>query len=374
MNFLFFIRSMSGGGAQRVMVRLASGFVDAGHTVNVVTLNKSGPFLKEMQDGVTINELPTKKLITSLPYLVYYLIKNKQDAIIVTEPASNVVLIVSKIIAFNKSKLFIREGLFPSVAIKETPHMATKIAYKLAPYIYRYADCIIAIANDMADDIKRFLKVPHDKVQVISYNPVVTTELFRLSEQEPDHKWFEDDVPIILGVGRLDKQKDFETLIKSFALLRREYKSRLMIIGEGPERNNLQKIIDESGWGADISLIGFRSNPFSAMARCTVFVLPSRYEGQPNVLVEALACNATVVSTDCPSGPREILSDGKYGKLVPVGDHVRMAEAILHAAKNPLNKEMLTERAQQYTVHKSSQLYIETISAKINIDDQKISK
>src|SRR5262249_37227290 len=143
------------------------------------------------------------------------------------------------------------------------------------------------------------------------------------------HPWFAPgSLPVILGVGRLTWQKDFPTLIKAFALVRSRQPARLLILGEGEKRLELETIVKELGLAADVCLPGYVDNPFAYMHRCSAFVLSSASEGLPNSLIEAMACGAPVISTDCASGTAEILENGRYGPLVPVGDVEAMATAI----------------------------------------------
>jgi glycosyltransferase involved in cell wall biosynthesis len=173
--------------------------------------------------------------------------------------------------------------------------------------------------------------IPIQKVHVI-YNPVVSPELYEKADAPLEHPWFRSNQPpVILGVGRHRPQKGFDTLLRAFARVRQETPARLVILGEGPERPNLERLASELGVAADVDMPGFDPNPFRYMRRAGVFVLSSRYEGLPNVLIQALACGCPVVSTDCPSGPSEILDGGRYGALVPVDDVEAMAGAIVRA-------------------------------------------
>jgi len=166
----------------------------------------------------------------------------------------------------------------------------------------------------------------------VIYNPVVSPELYEKADAPLEHPWFRSNQPpVILGVGRHYPQKGFDTLLRAFARVRQETPARLVILGEGPERPNLERLASELGVAADVDMPGFDPNPFRYMKRAGVFVLSSRYEGLPNVLIQAMACGCPVVSTDCPNGPAEILDGGRYGALVPVDDVEAMARAIVRA-------------------------------------------
>jgi glycosyltransferase involved in cell wall biosynthesis len=189
-------------------------------------------------------------------------------------------------------------------------------------------------------------------------NPVVTPELVECAAQPLDDPWFTAGAaPVVLGAGRLDQQKDFPTLIRAFAAVRSKRAARLVILGEGPERARLESLVEELGIGEHVRLPGFVSNPFSYMARAAVFVLSSAWEGMPGVLIQAMACGAPVVATDCESGPREVLASGKYGRLVPVGDHAALAEAIAATLDAPTST-LPPEALEPYTCEGAVDRYL----------------
>lgn len=354
-----FIRSMAGGGAQRMMVRYASGFARHGLEVDVLCLFPEGPFRDELDPMVRLLPLQSRRVIGAIPEVARYLRRHKPDAMMVTEPASNIAVILSRMLARSQTRLLVREGLFPSIAARESPHRATRQAYRLAPLLYPRADVIVAIAEPMAADLARFIRVPPSRITTVAVNPVVTSSLAAAAARPASHPWLASgQPPVILGVGRLDEQKDFATLVRAFELVRAARECRLLILGEGPRRAELEALKHASRHSADIDFPGFDPNPFSYMARCAVFVLSSRYEGLPNSLIEALACGAPSVATDCPSGPHDILAGGRYGALVPVGDPSAMAEAIARTMNEPTDREELRRRGGEYTVERSASAYL----------------
>ena len=211
----------------------------------------------------------------------------------------------------------------------------------------------MAVSSGTADDLARTSKIPRERIQVI-YNPVITPATVALARQVPDHPWFAaGQPPVILGVGRLTWAKDFSTLIRAFAQVRQRRAAHLIILGEGEERSALTALAKELGVADDVALPGFRANALAFMAKSTLFVLSSVSEALPTVLIEALAVGARVLSTDCPSGPREILQHGRLGALVPVGDATAMSAAILDALDrpaSPVSLEPLTAFTQDAAV------------------------
>jgi glycosyltransferase involved in cell wall biosynthesis len=226
----------------------------------------------------------------------------------------------------------------------------------LARWFYPWADAIVTVSQGSADDLVR-LGLSSERIRVI-YNPVVTPELFEKAKEPLEHDWFEPgSPPVILGVGRLEKQKDFPTLIRAFAQVRQQRPARLMILGEGQDRPALEALVQELGIEEDVALPGFVANPFAYMARAGVFVLSSLFEGLPTVLIEAIAVGTKVVSTDCESGPAEILENGLYGKLVPVGDSKGIAEAILSTLEEPANSEAQQRKTAEFSLEKAVAQY-----------------
>jgi glycosyltransferase involved in cell wall biosynthesis len=200
---------------------------------------------------------------------------------------------------------------------------------------YPWASSIVAVSRGAAEDLARTSGLPRERVEVV-YNPVITPALMALARETPDHPWLAPaQPPVVLGVGRLTRQKDFSTLIRAFAEVRRRRVARLLILGEGEERTRLHALVTELGLGDDVTLPGFRDNAMAYMRASRVFVLSSAWEGLPTVLIEALAAGARVVSTDCPSGPREILQEGRLGTLVPVGNPAALADAMIDALDGP---------------------------------------
>jgi len=230
----------------------------------------------------------------------------------------------------------------------------------LARGFYRWADSIVAVSHGVRSDLIESRVASREQVRVI-YDPVITPEIFSKAQESIDHPWFaQNEVPIILGVGRLTKVKDYPTLIQAFERIRAEHPAKLVILGEGEERYSLETLIQELGVGEDISLPGFVDNPFKYLARASVFVLSSRLEGLPNALIQALAIGTPVVSTDCASGPREILDSGRYGILVPVGDVNRLAEAVIESIQKDRVDIPVTWR-RQFELHHITAKYLDIL-------------
>jgi glycosyltransferase involved in cell wall biosynthesis len=228
-------------------------------------------------------------------------------------------------------------------------------------HFYPWADAVTAVSDGVADDLARVSGLPRSAI-VTTWNPVVSPSLSEAAAQPLEHAWFRPgEPPVVLGVGKLRPQKDFATLIDAFAKVRAKRPARLMILGEGVEEGRLRVRARRLDISADVALEGFVANPFAYMARAAVFALSSAWEGLPSVLIQAMACGCPVVSTDCPSGPSEILEGGARGPLVPVGDSDALAAAILRLLDSPPDREGLRRRAEDFSVERVALRYREVM-------------
>jgi glycosyltransferase involved in cell wall biosynthesis len=317
------------------MINLARGMSERSLRVDLVVAAAEGPLLNQLPASVRLVDLHAGRVLRSLLPLAAYLRRERPRVVISSMGHANVVAIWAAWLA--------RQGTPVLVTVHNTMSQSTpqqgRVAGRVWPHLlrtfYPWAACVIAVSQGAADDLARTVGLPRDKIRVI-YNPVITTASLASARQAPEHPWFAPgEPPVILGVGRLTRQKDFPTLIHAFAEVRRQRPARLMILGEGEERSRLEALVTELGVGKDVAFPGFRDNAMAFMAHSALFVLSSAWEGLPTVLIEALAAGTRVVSTDCPSGPREILQDGRLGALVPVGDVTAMAKAIADALDQP---------------------------------------
>jgi len=312
------------------------------------------------------------KYFGALPMTVLGLAKHLQEMtpdlmLSVGTSGDNVPAILAKRMSGRKFSLVLLEQIHLSAQIHSLSNLGIearlywKLVQQLVKRFYPHADAIVACSKGVAEDLVQNMKVPHERVHVI-YNP--TDPEIEAKAQEPvDHPWFNDSkIPVILSVARLDPQKDLQTLIRAFSLVRKERPARLAILGEGSERAKLETLVKDLGLENDVWMPGFVDNPFKFMKRSAVFVLSSKFEGFGMVIAEALAVGTPVVSTDCPSGPSEILEGGKWGKLVPVGDHEKLAEAILETIENPPDREKLKERGRDFSLDKIGQQYLQLIN------------
>ena len=339
-------------------MNLARGFSERGLNVDLVLARAEGSYLAEVPPDVRIVDLKARRVLASLPGLVRYLRREKPLALLSTLDHANIVALWAKSLSGSQTRVIVRVANTITFSSNNASNARGRLMPWLIRYFYSQADGIVAVSKGVAQDLSRNFGIPAELINVI-YNPVVTPELFERAKEPVEHPWFAPgEPPVILGVGRLTKAKDFPTLIRAFELVRRERPARLMILGEGEERPQLEALIKELGMQEDVALPGFVDNPYAHMARAAVFVLSSAWEGLPNVLIQAMACGCPVVSTDCPSGPAEILENGKYGPLVPVGDADKLAEAIRIVFDKPLESDVLCRRANLFSLEKIFEEYL----------------
>ncbi|HEY6933367.1 MAG TPA: glycosyltransferase [Marmoricola sp.] len=331
MTIALLTSSMDGGGAQRAIAKLAAGIAGTGREVDLVLAHARGPYLAELPPQVRVVDLGVSRLAAAVLPLARYLRARRPDALLSALDYVNVVAVLARAVSRSGVPLVVSERNTLSAAVAHTRNRSTRWMPRLLRLAYPHADAVVAVSRGVAEDLESLCGLTAGSVRVLD-NPVVTPELVRMREEPVEHPWLRDrTVPVVLAVGRLVPQKDFGTLLDAFGRVRRERPARLVVLGEGPMRSQLQEQCARLGITEDVSLPGFCANPYPAMAAADVFVLSSRFEGSPGALIEAMSCGTPVVATDCPSGPRELLAGGRHGRLVPVGDSTTMAAGILDA-------------------------------------------
>lgn len=342
-----FIPSLEHGGVERNVVYLAKGLIENGFEVDILTANTSEAFFEQLPTKAHIVRLSTRLIpprlggvfserlrlaFSILPSLRSYFRNQQPKAIISFQ--SSVLAVWAKKLSRSNALLIVRESNTASLAAAKDKHWFSKFIPYLKRYSYPQANAIVAVSKGAAEDLVENIGIDRNRISVI-YNPTFDDTIVEKAAETLEHEWFKDTrLPVILGVGRLTQQKDFATLLKAFALVLKEVPARLLILGEGHNRYELEALAIQLRIQESVQLYGFEVNPYKYMVRANVFVLSSIYEGLPNTLIEAQALGVPVVSTDCPSGPREILLNGTAGPLVPVGDFQALAREILRLLKN----------------------------------------
>lgn len=349
----FFIPSLNGGGAERMMVNKANYLSQQGYLVDLILIRKEGPYLPLVDPQVNIIDLKSSRAATSIFKLISYFKKDTPDVILSALTHINILTVIAKVFSRKNIKVVVSQRNMYSPKLGRG--VLNKLMHALAICCYKKADAVIAISDGVKESLVNSLNMKPDSINTI-YNPAYSLESVELSYEKPSHYWFSLGTPVILSVARLEEVKDFSTLIKAFALLRKEINAKLIILGEGSERGKLESLINKMELQNDVDLVGFVDNPHAYMRAADLFVLSSKREGFGNVIVEAMACGTPVVSTNC-SGPKEVLEDGKWGRLVPVSDISALADAMKESLKHPSSVDV-TERAKAFSVEKIAQEYL----------------
>lgn len=360
-----YLPSLGGGGAERVMVTLANAFVQRGISVDLVLANAEGPYLKEVSSSVRIINLKSKRVLLSFPSLLFYLWRKRPQVMLTALNHANLIGLIACWASFLPVRIVISERNIVAKETDQSESISHKCVRFLMRKIYGYADGIIAVSQGVADSLVTFTKIPSDKITVV-YNPYDVEKIKKMAAEPLNHSWFcGDGVPVILGIGRLTEQKDFTSLIKAFAKIRKVRQVRLMILGDGEQRDELISLAKSLGLGeSEFCLNGFVSNPFNFLANSSIFVLSSKWEGLPNVLIQALVCCPRVVSTNCLAGPSEILENGKWGRLVDVGDFEKLAGAILDALSDDISPSTYV-RACEFGIDRAVDGYLKVMLPEI---------
>lgn len=348
----FYVPALRVGGAQRVTITLANGLTERGYDVDLVVSYRTGKLLAQVSDAVTVVDLDTPAvpaigILLGLPELRSYLERSEPSLLFSAMTFANVTSILAAVAIDGDTKVVPTEhntfGMESSLKSKTTD--------KLAKHLYRFADRIVAVSEGVADSIVDGTNVDRSDVTVL-YNPVSVFDIREESRAAVDDEWLRSSTfETIVSVGRLEEQKDPSTLLRSFALVNRARPdTRLILVGRGSKRDDILALADSLDISDVVSLPGYVENAYAYMGHASTFVLSSKYEGLPTVLIEALACGCPIVATDCPSGPREILSGGEYGTLVPVGDTTGLRDAILSTLENTTDPEKQFRRAQDFSV------------------------
>ena len=372
---------LGGGGAERSTLGIARGLLARGYTVDLVLFEATNAYPNETprEAGLLVRKSPCAQrfrdwtrrapgfgirrtltlgirlidLLGNVRFITDYIERERPDVLFASLGEAKVSALLAR---FFVSPHPIVIPIMRNVVMNRS--FPLRILYR---FLFPAADRVVAISEGVTDSLVEDLGVPRKKIVRI-YNPAARPEIRALASEIPGHSWLsEPGSPVFLSVGRLVQAKDFMTLLRAFHRVSSSRPARLIILGEGPQRKLLESFVRETGMTEKVSLPGWVSNPYAYMRRASVFVVSSRYEGLSLVLIEALACGCPAVSTDCPSGPAEILCNGEFGPLVPVGDDAALAAAMEHMLDNPPDKAALTARAQHFSVEACAERYDQLI-------------
>lgn len=349
-HIAFFVPSLNVGGAQRVTVTVANGLSERGYEVDLIVAYHEGGFREEVSTDVSVVDLETPHvpvigLAASVPQLGAYLRRQSPEMIFSQMTHANGICLLTHLIT--GSDAITVPTIHNTLGIRKAPKQ--RIMERVTKQLSGRADQFVAVSEGVAESAVDCLGVERDRVSVL-YNPIPVSEIRERARAPVDHRWIESaHHDVVLSVGRLEPQKDLQTLLRAFKVIsKRRPDARAIFVGQGSQREELEGLAERLGIADVVSFPGYVENPYGYMAGASVLAMSSIYEGLPTVLIEALACGCPVVSTDCPSGPREILSDGEYGRLVGVGEDEELAEAILATLGEPPSSETLVGRARDF--------------------------
>jgi glycosyltransferase involved in cell wall biosynthesis len=382
-----FLSAFRGGGAERVCLDLARAFSTLGCRVDLVVCRREGELLSQVPREIRTVELgvsplrqviyslvrlpretarallglllrTSRRKIRTLPSLEGYLIEERPDVLLASSSIPNLLALWAVRLTGMHTRLIIKQdSSLVTNGRKGNDPFRRRLPFFMSSW-YPQAYEIIAVSNGIAHELYEVLGIPEERIRVI-YNPVDLDRIASRAAEPLDDPWFRrGEPPVILAAGRLIPQKDYPTLLYAFSRLRRNKQLRLLILGEGKERSRLEAMIRDFGLAEDVRLPGFQPNPYPYMARAAVFVLSSTSEGLANVVIEALACGIPVVSTACPHGPAEILENGKYGRLVPVGNPEALAQAIESTLTGKIDHHNGAKRAKDFELATVAQQYL----------------
>lgn len=352
-----FLPEFASGGAERQSIGMVPALRARGFEVSFVVQSARGPLRSHVPGGTAVAELGTRSSLKAIRPLAAFLRSARPEILVANMAHPNIVALAAAAMTRSRTKIVTVQHNHLSNQVRSE----ARLSYRVVPLAYRLllrrADAVVGVSNGVADDLAKRAGLARSRVTVI-HNPVVSDDLqSRIADGAP-HPWLLDGrVPVIVAMGRLVPMKDFATALDALAIARRTRPVRLLVLGEGPLLVHLRERAHQLGIEDDVCFCGFVPNPYPTLARASLLMLSSRYEGFGNVIAEALACGVPVVSTDCESGPSEILMDGAFGRLVPVGDAAALADAVLRTLDAPVDRPRLVARGREFSIDAAADRY-----------------
>ncbi|WP_201603460.1 glycosyltransferase [Psychrobacter submarinus] len=349
-----FLPNLDGGGAEKVFVNLSAAFIKQGFAVDMLLIQKKGELSDSLDAKVHIIDIDSKKIRGSFAPLLSYLRNHDPEILIAVMWPLTVIATIAFRLSRCSGRMVVSDHNTLSLSTATNSRSNKKMLAQTIKWIYPLADVRLAVSNGVAADIQQLSGLFKSKFNVI-HNPIDITI------QSDAAKGNLRGYFRILNVGSLKRQKNQALLIKAFAKLLEHIDAELVIVGEGELRGELEKLIADLNLQHCVTLTGFKKDVAAEYVQSDLFVLSSDYEGFGNVIVEAMSAGVTVVSTDCQSGPREILAEGEYGRLVPVGDADALAKAMLESLQQPQDEQVLKNRAADFSLEKIANQYLDVM-------------
>ena len=363
MKIFFVLPDLRAGGAEKVCINLAMDWISRGHSVTFVLMNKKGEYLKTISKKIKIISFEKKKIRQLLFPLINFFYTYKPDVTLVQMWPLTSLAVLSWLASFKVGKLFLVDHVHLSSSVEKEIFFPKRIFKIIIRITYFFASQIVVVSNGVKKDLVAISSNLNKKIKVI-YNPIIKKKLYKIKRNLflTRKIWGQDIKYRILSVGSLKVQKDYFNLIKAFYLLKSNQNCKLLIIGNGLLKKALSSYVKSKKLNKKIIFINFKANLKTYYETADLFVLSSKWEGFSNVIAESLGYGLPVVSTDCKSGPSEILKKGKYGKLVPIENPHKLAQAIYESLRKRHNKKLLIKRSLDFEIGKISNQYLRLIN------------
>lgn len=360
-----FFSTSGHSGVDRAAKHLIPALARRGYEVDLLKVRRHGPDLPEVPAGVRVIDLGSRHTYACLPAVVRYLRRERPAVLLSDKDRVNRTALFARGIARIgqqvPTRLVFSSGTTISIDLATRGPLERWVQRHSMGRLYPFAEQVIVTSAGVADDMAAYTGLARDRIRVVP-SPVVPEVLFSTTLPRPDHPWLGDPaVPLILSAGELCERKGFDTLLRAFARVHAQRPCRLLILGRGGAREELLRLAERLGVARDFALPGYVPEPYAFMAHADLFAFTSRWEGLGFVLIEALAVGTPVVATDCPSGPREVLHNGRYGPLVPVDDDAALAAALIATLDAPLPAEHLREAARPYGIEAATDAYLDAM-------------
>jgi glycosyltransferase involved in cell wall biosynthesis len=360
MRIALFLPSLDGGGAERMMITLANALAERHYAVDFVVWDENGPLRSLLSDKVHVISFGTRNPAKLVFKLARFSSTYKPQVMISALFVANIIAAISKTASRSRTHLILTEHVPTRTYLQNEPRVLRRLCIPpLMRITYRMAQDIVAVSRGAAQSLAAAVGKNTSKRVRIILNPIDLARIEKMAAAEDTNITWTSST--IINVGRLIDQKDQETLIRAFAKVRSRRVCRLVILGEGEKRAALTALAENLSVGSDVLMPGFVTNPYSWMRKSALFVLSSKFEGLPTVLIEAMQCGTPVISTDCPSGPAEILENGRWGKLFSPGDIDALARAMDDALDGKFVADV-RQRAADFSIDAAVSQYVALFS------------
>jgi len=355
MRIALFLTGLDGGGGERAHVTLANALAARGHDVELIVVRRNGPCEALVSPAVRITELGTRRAVFSLPKLIRVLRASRPDILVSAMAAANVLAALAGLFIRQLPMIAIEHGDMNAVYHIEKKHLAARMAYMITPWVYSRFARIFCVDQSSLLSVAAFTRRQDLPLSVMP-NAVIGDDVDLLIAQDVNHPWMSDDIPVFLNIGRMVDQKNHSLLLRAFARVVAQRPARLIILGDGPLRSELERESRELGLQDHMDMPGFR-NPFPFLASASALVLSSRWEALPTVIIEALYVGCPVVVTKASMGTLELVGFGRYGRIAQQDSPESLAQEMLAALDAKVDKASLQSEGARYSSSAVAAIY-----------------